>query len=326
MEQRRVQWGIIGCGSIAQAAVAPAIRWSNNGTLLAVASRDMQSAAHKSRLVGALRAYGSYQALLEDREVEAVYVGLPNGLHEEWVLKALEAGKHVLCEKALALSHASAQRMARAAKARKLRLVEAFMYRHHPQWDLVRRLLGEQAIGEVRALRAGFSGRAPAADHRFSPLGGGALYDLTCYGVDVARFLFHAEPLGVCGRAAWVQPRTAPPVDTTSGGALDFPGGRVATVGGSLLCSMEQYCVILGTLGRIEVERPFVPEWNPTRVFVERDGRRAEHVIGGANQFLHQVEHFSSLVLDPERDAHPAEDGVGNARVLELISRSAAQS
>ena len=324
MEQRRVRWGILGCGAIAQAALAPAIRWSSNGTLLAVASRDPVAAASKARLVGALRAYGSYTALLEDSEVEAVYVGLPNGLHEEWVVKAAEAGKHVLCEKSLGLSHASAQRMARAAKTRAVRLVEAFMYRHHPQWDLVRRLLAEGAIGEVRALRAGLAGRAPAADHRFSPLGGGALYDVTCYGVDVARFLFGAEPLGCAGRAAWVNPRTTPPVDTSSTVSLDFPGGRVASVSGSLLCTAEQYLMVTGTLGRLYVERPFIPEWNPARVWVERDGNRVEHVVGGANQFLHQVEHFASLVLDPAKDAHPAEDGVGNARVLELVGRSAA--
>jgi predicted dehydrogenase len=324
MEQRRVKWGILGCGAIAQAALAPAIRWSANGTLLAVASRDPNAAANKARLVGALRAYGSYAALLEDPEVEAVYVGLPNGLHEEWVVKAAQAGKHVLCEKSLGLSHASAKAMAHAAKAKQVRLVEAFMYRHHPQWEVVRRLLADGAIGEVRALRAGLTGRAPAADHRFSPLGGGALYDVTCYGIDVARYLFGAEPLGCVGRAAWVNPRTTPPVDTSSVAALDFPGGRTATVSGSLLCTAEQYLVVTGTLGRLEVERPFIPEWNPTRIWVDRDGQRTEHVVGGANQFLHQVEHFASLVLDPERDAYPAEDGVGNARVLELVGRTAA--
>ena len=322
MEQRRVKWGILGCGAIAQAALAPAIRWSSNGTLLAVASRDAQAAANKARLAGALRAYGSYAALLEDPEIDAVYIGLPNGLHEEWVIKAAQAGKHVLCEKSLGLSHSSAKAMAHAAKARKVRLVEAFMYRHHPQWEVVRRLLEGGAIGEVRALRAGLTGRAPAADHRFSPLGGGALYDVTCYGVDVARYLFGAEPLGCVGRTAWVNPRTTPPVDTSSAAALDFPGGRIATVSGSLLCTTEQYLVVTGTLGRLEVERPFIPEWNPTRIWVDRDGHRTEHMVGGANQFLHQVEHFANLVLDPERDAYPAEDGVGNARVLELVGRS----
>ena len=319
---RRVRWGILGCGAIATSAVAPAIRWSSNGTLLAVASRDATTAHAKSRAIGAPRAYASYAALLSDAELDAVYIGLPNGLHEEWAIKAAEAGKHVLCEKSLALSAASARRMSAAARSRGLRLIEAFMYRHHPQWELVRRLIAEEAVGELRSLRAGLSGRTPSLDHRFGPLGGGALYDVTCYGVDVARFLLAGEPAGVCGRAAWA----APGVDQTSAGVLEFldvKGGRVASVTGSLVSHHEQYLTLLGTHGRIDVERPFIPEWAPAKITVEREGVRQEHTVGGANHFLHQVEHFAALVLDPAKDPFPAEDGVANAVVCEAIAASA---
>ena len=317
--ERKVRWGILGCGSIATSAVAPAIRWSANGTLLAVASRDATTAHAKSRAIGAPRAYASYAALLSDAEIDAVYIGLPNGLHEEWAIKAALAGKHVLCEKSLALSAASARRMSWAAKSRGLRLVEAFMYRHHPRWELVRKLIADQAVGELRSLRAGLSGRTPTVDHRFGPLGGGALYDVTCYGLDVARFLFAGEPAGICGRAAWA----APGVDHTSGAVLEFAGGRIASVTGSLVSHAEQYLTLVGSHGRIEVERPFVPEWAPVKIVVEREGDRREHEVGGANQFLHQVEHFAALVLDPAKDPFPAEDGLDNALVREAVAQSA---
>src|SRR5262249_5641352 len=149
--------GILGCGTIATNAVAPAIRWSQNGELVAIASRDAATARAKAEAVAAPRAHASYEALLADPSIDAVYIGLPNGIHAEWALRAAEAGKHVLCDKSLTLSSASAVRVARAFRERGLRLVEGFMVRHHPQWEIVRRLLADRAIGEVRSIRAGLA-------------------------------------------------------------------------------------------------------------------------------------------------------------------------
>src|SRR5262249_55941033 len=192
----RVGWGILGCGSIATNAIGPAIRWSHNGHLVAVASRGADVAEAKRCELGAMRAYAPYDRLLEDREVDAVYIGLPNGLHEGWALRAAEAGKHVLCEKSLTLSAASARRTAEGFRARGLRLVEGVMYRHHPQWQAARGLL--TGGGAVRFVRASLAGHVARSDHRWSrDLGGGALFDVTCYAVNAARFVLGTEPISV---------------------------------------------------------------------------------------------------------------------------------
>lgn len=319
----KVRWGIIGCGSIATHAIAPAIRWSHNGELVAVASRDAASARSKAEAIAAPRAHASYEALLADDEIDAVYIGLPNGLHEEWALRAAAAGKHVLCDKSLTLTAASARRIAAAFRERGLRLVEGFMYRHHPQWEIVRHLLADRAIGEVRSIRAGLTGTTRSeADHRFSPsLGGGALFDVTCYAVDAARMLLYAEPLRVTALATRLH-GAAHGVDASSSAVLEFPEGVLASVHGSLRSARDQHLSIIGTHGRIDVERPFDPEWAPTQIRLERETESRILAVGGANHFLHQMEHFAALVTDRHRPLFPAEDGVGNVTACEAIARS----
>jgi predicted dehydrogenase len=320
-ERDRIGWGIVGCGWIATEAVAPAIRWSRNGRLVAVASRDPDLARRRAREVGAERAYAPYEALLEDPDVDAVYIGLPNGLHEEWAVRCAQSGKHVLCEKSLTMTLSSAHRMAEAFSSRGLRLVEAFMYRHHPQWSLVRQLLGDGAIGTPHLVRATFCSRfEKMTDHRWSKLGGGALWDLTCYGVNVARYVTRAEPVRVTATA---DSRTPEGVDASTSASLELEGGVLASVVGSLRCGPDQSLVILGERGHLEVARPFVPRWEPTWVAVRRGWHEERrHEVGGANHFLHQVEHFASLVLDPRRDAWPAEDGLRNVAACEAIEAS----
>jgi xylose dehydrogenase (NAD/NADP) len=315
-----VRWGVIGCGSIATHAICPAIRWSHNGVLAGVASRDRAAAERKAAETGASRAFPSYEALLDSPEIDAIYIGLPTGLHAEWALRAAEAGKHVLCEKSLTLTHADASRVAAAFRARKLRLVEAFMYRHHPQWRVVEAMIARGAIGDVVAVHAHLSGYLRvASDHRWSrSLGGGALRDVTCYPVDAARFLTGREPL----RARAFADRTTPEgVDASSYAVLEMDGGIHAVCSGSLRAHRAQHLSVLGSDGRIDVVRPFIPEWGETEVILE--GAFSETVrVSGANHFLHQVEHFARLVLEPEARALPAEDGVANAAALDMIEAS----
>ena len=316
-----VRWGILGCGSIATHAVAPAIRWSRNGELAAVASRDARTAQEKAARVGAPRAHGSYDELLADAGVDAVYLALPNGLHETWALRVAEAGKHLLCEKSLALDAAGARRIAAAFRARGLRLVEGFMFRHHPQWTVVRELLAEGAVGEVRAVRAGLAGYlASDADHRWSPeLGGGALFDVTCYAVNAARLAVGKEPLRVSG-VARLHPGGA---DETTMAVLEFPGGVLASASGSLRAAPAQSVAIAGTRGTIALDAPFIPEWHPVRLrIVATDGAERVVDVQGANHFLHEVEHFASLVEGHTQDPAPAEDGVGNVAACAAIARS----
>lgn len=319
---RSIGWGIIGVGRIATNAVAPAIQWSANGHLVAVASRNRDTAATKARELGAIRAYPTYEAILSDSEVEAVYIGLPNGMHEEWAVRCAQAGKHVLCEKSLTLTLASARRMAAAFAPRRLRLIDAFMYRHHPQWSLVRSLLDEGAIGKLRVVRASFCSRCDDPnDHRWATLGGGALWDLTCYGVNVARFVTRSEPLRV---SAFADSRTPHGVDATTQASLEIDGGVLAAVTGSLLGKDAQSLVLHGDQGTIEVPSPFLPAWEPTEIVVKRSfiGENRRYEVAGANQYLHQVEHFASLILDPSRLPWPAEDGVCNVAACEAIEKS----
>jgi predicted dehydrogenase len=315
----RVGWGILGCGSIATHALAPAIGWSHNGRLVAIASRDPQVAESKRAQLGADRAYAPYEALLEDRDVDAVYIGLPNGMHEEWALRAAAAGKHVLCEKSLSLTAASATRMAEAFTTRGLRLVEAFMYRHHPQWGAVKELLPE--IGEIRMIRSSLLVHLKAPDHRWSAsLGGGALFDVTCYPVDAARFVLRQEPIAVEAVATLYGTGE---VDQTTQATLVFPDGVIASASGALDAGEDQSFAVVGSAGTIEVTRPFMPGWAATTIVVRnRHGNERRVEIGGANHYLHQVEHFASLVLDANRELWPAENGVANAAVCEAIARS----
>lgn len=299
-----IRWGIIGCGRIARSAIAPAIKWSSNGTLAAIASRSVQTAERLAHELGAERAFASYQALLDDPAIDAVYLGLPNGMHAEWCERAANAGKHVLCEKSLTLDPDDALALSVKFARRRLRLVEAFMYRHHPQWKVVFDEIPR--IGDVRSVHAALTGMLESDDdHRWTM--GGALFDVTCYGVNAARWIL-GEPIRVAG----VGDRYA------ASATLEFPRGALATVHGSLRSAPSQALTIIGTRGTIVVERPFIPNWTPTRVVV--NDRAIE--VAGANHFLHQVEHFASLVLDPKRALDPAEDGSANVAVCAEIQRS----
>jgi xylose dehydrogenase (NAD/NADP) len=321
MAVKKVGWGIMGCGWIAEEAVAPAIRWSQNGRLVAVASRDSAVAEQKARAVGAERSYAPYEAMLRDPEIDAVYIGLPNGLHEEWSLRCADAGKHVLCEKSLTFSRSSAKRMAAAFASRGLRLVEGFMYRHHPQWQIVRTLLNDGAIGELRVVRGAFCGRLhKPGNHRWSSkLGGGALWDLTCYPINAARYVTRSEPVRV---VALADTRTDEGVDASSQACFEFAGGVQAQVVGSLVSGLDQSLSIIGDEGVIELSRAFVPGWTATEVVLKRRGGDRVFEVGGANQFLHQMEHFASLVRDPNAIAWPAENGVRNVAACEAVEAS----
>ncbi len=316
-----VRWGIIGCGSIATHAIAPAMSWSPLAELTAVASRTEEGAIRKARETSAKRHYSSYEALLEDDEVEAVYIGLPNGLHREWTVRSAKAGKHILCEKSLALSSADVRVMIDAAEDAGVHLMEAYMYRHHPQWDVVRGAIKEGKLGEVRLIRAGLCGMLQdTQDHRWSAtLGGGALYDVTCYAVNLARMLYGREPVTV---SAMADTSTREKVDCTSTVLLNFGHNRLAVASGSLATFNHQHCEIEGTRGRITVERPFIPGWEEAAVSVEYGMTRDRVRVGGANHFLHEIEHFSLCVRDGKRPMTPGENGIKQALVNEAIEQS----
>ncbi len=313
---RPVKWGVIGCGIIARNAVCPAINVSHGGELVAVASRTAKRAAQLAEEVHAPRSHGSYEALLDDPEVEAVYIGLPNGLHPEWSIRSSEAGKHVLCEKSLSLGAESARRMAEAADRSNVRLMEAYMYRHHPQWETARSLIAEGAIGEPRFVRAALVGNLSrdGENHRWSKeIGGGALFDVTCYAINMARFLFNAEPVSVQTSGTEWEPGG---VDKTTTVLLDFGEERTAVATGSLALFRDQFCAVLGTEGAIHLERPVHPGREPARILL-RNGKGEKTIeTPGANHYLQMVEHFSACVHDPGQSLYPGEEGVAQMKVL----------
>src|SRR5690606_5282482 len=194
-----VRWGVIGCASIAMRKVLPAMKQASNCDILAIASRDPAKAAAAAAELDIERHYGSYESLLADPDVEAVYVPLPNHLHAEWTVKAAEAGKHVLCEKPLALTAAEATTMVDACERAGVSLMEAFMYRLHPQWVRARELVESGRIGELCAIEASFAyhNTDPANIRNIAEMGGGALMDIGCYPVNVARMMFGGEPADV---------------------------------------------------------------------------------------------------------------------------------
>lgn len=324
MTATHVRWGILGCGAIATSAIAPAIHWADRNELVAVASRTLERATRKAAEVGAPRAHGAYEALLADSDIDAIYIGVPNGEHARWAIAAASAGKHVLCDKSLALTAKDARAMGEAFRARHLVLVEGFMVRHHPQWTVVRRLLTESVIGKVLQVRAWLRSTLDRpSDHRWSKtLGGGALFDVTCYAVNAARMAIGEEPIRTQATARW----TESGVDESTDALLEFPGGAVASVHGSLRAPFEQGVVISGEKGRIVMERPFIPHWDETEVVVELTGaERQVHGIVGANHFLHMFEHVANCILDRTAPLFPAEDGVANveacAAILDACSR-----
>jgi D-xylose 1-dehydrogenase (NADP+, D-xylono-1,5-lactone-forming) len=251
-----LRWGILGCARITRRGLVPGIRASHTGVLHALASRDGATARAWADEFGIPRAHASYQALLDDPEVDAVYIPLPNELHRPWVKAAADAGKHVLCEKPLALDAREAEAMVRHCGARGRLLMEAFMWRHQPRTLELRRLIRDGAIGELRLIRSSFSFPIAPGDWRLDPArGGGALWDVGCYGVSAARLFAGAEPVSVRSIA-----RTGPMgVDMSLSALLEFPGGVLAAVD----CSFEQpfRCTyeLVGTRGVIEVPDAYLP-------------------------------------------------------------------
>lgn len=316
-----VRWGIIGAGRIAQGAMAPAIMKSGSGVLLAVASRDAGRAAEIADTLDVERAYLSYDELLGDPDVDVVYIGLPNGLHEQWAIAAARAGKHVLCEKSLAFDRAAALRMRHAFAEAGCFLVEGYMYRHHPQWRVVLNWLRSGRIGTLRAIDARFTNPlADENDHRWSAeLGRGCLFDLTCYTVNVARYISGEEPTRLSAIADW----RSPGVDQSTLVSMQFPSGLMATGMGSFVTHPSQSLVIYGTEGRVEIDKPFIPGTDAAVVRLFTSEGEKVHEVPGADHFAKQIRRVNSCVQQGSVGDIPVEDGVANVTVLEAVARAA---
>jgi len=317
-----VRWGVMSTANIGRAAVNPAIQASANGELVAVASRDEERARSFAADHGIPRHHGSYQALLDDPEVDAVYIPLPNSLHRDWTVRAAEAGKHVLCEKPLALNAAECAEMAAAAEEAGVLLMEAFMYRFHPRTERVLALLDEGVVGDLRSVRSAFTFRLQSQDNiRLDPhLGGGALMDVGCYCVNASRTLAGAEPVEAWATARW----TERGVDDELTGALRFESGLVAHFDCALTVERCEYYEAAGTDGLLRVDAAFLPGTDDVEVEA-RAGRSdtTRHPVAGADEYRLMVEHFADCVLEGHPVRYPPSEAAANMRAIEALYRSA---
>lgn len=318
----KVRWGVLSTAAIGLNKVIPAMQRAEHCAIVAIASRDLARAKSAAEKMGIPKAFGSYEALLADPQIEAIYNPLPNHLHVSWSIRALEAGKHVLCEKPIGLSAAEGQQLVDAAhRYPTLKVMEAFMYRHHPQWQRVRSIVREGGIGTLRTIHAFFSyfNEDPINIRNQPEIGGGALFDIGCYPISVSRFLFERQPNRVSAIAD-IDPRFK--TDRLTSAILDFQTGSA-----SFTCSTQldpfQRVNICGTLGRIEVEIPFnAPPDRPTRIWHHARGNVEEIVFPVCDQYGIQGVVFSAAVRNGTPMPTPIEDAVSNMRVIEAVVES----
>ncbi len=304
------------------------MRAARRSELVAVASRDPERAAAYADEWNIATAHGSYEALLRDYTVDAVYIPLPNALHVEWTLRALDAGKHVLCEKPLALTADDVDRIAAVALARSRVVAEAFMYRHEPLTAAIVELIRDDAIGDVSTVNAGFTFvQSRADDVRLDPaLGGGSLWDIGCYAVNASRLIANAEPLSVFGIAFSADGR---PFDRSTGvdeaftGLLRFPGDIVAMVHCSFRAAYRTWLEVTGAEGVLRVENPFRPASSSEIELRRTEDVRRVRVEGSATLFLRQIDDFVAAALDGKAPALSLAESRGNAATLAALYTSA---
>ncbi len=290
-----LRWGILGTARINR-RIIPAMRLATRSELVAVASRDRARAESYAREWGVPRAVSGYDTLLSDRSINAVYIPLPNSEHVEWTLQAIEAGKHVLCEKPIALTPADVDRIAAAAAAKGVVVEEGFMYRHEPMTSRVAELVGSGAIGSIRAIVSGFTFTLePGANVRLDPaLGGGALWDVGCYPITYAQLLLGHEPKMVFGSAHW----HASGVDEEFMGMLRFDEGATVNIYAGFRAPYRTWLEVLGTDGALTVPNPFRPGPSET-LELERNGTIERIDVKGSDEiFVREIEDFEASVLD----------------------------
>ena len=324
---RKIRWGVLSTAKIGTAQVIPAMQRGALSEVVAIASRSLSKAQSAADALGIARAHGSYEALLTDPEVDAIYNPLPNDDHVPWSIRALAAGKHVLCEKPIALSAAEAQTLVDAgARHPHLKLMEAFMYRHHPQWRLAQELVGGGRIGVLKTIQTFFSffNDDPANIRHDPAKGGGGLMDIGCYAISLARWLMGGEPSRVLGLVE-VHPNWH--VDRTASAILDFGGGRSATFTCSMAVTPFQVVQVIGDRGRVELsEVPFnAPTDRPCAVrYQPSDGAVERIEVEACDQYTIQGNLFSQAILDDTPVPTPITDAVRNMEVIEAIRRSGA--
>lgn len=318
----KIRWGILSTAKIGVVKVIPAMQQGKYCEITAISSRDLKEANRVATSLGIPKAYGSYEELLSDSEIDAVYIPLPNHLHVEWAIKAMKAGKHVLLEKPVGLSSKEAESLILASKANpNLKIMEAFMYRHHPQWQKAKKLVEEGQIGKLRTIQSVFSyyNTDPNNIRQNPDFGGGGLMDIGCYCISLSRFIFGQEPKRVNGIVEF------DPIfktDRMASGILDFSSGT-----STFTCSTQlmpfQRVNIFGEKGAIEIEIPFnAPPDKPTRLWLNTTEKTEEITFDICDQYTIQGDLFSKAILDNAQVPTPLEDALNNMLVIQAVFKS----
>jgi predicted dehydrogenase len=324
MTSRKLRWGILGVAKIND-RLLPSFGRIKNGELMAIASRSLGRAQKAAKDAGIPRVFGNYEALLDDPNVDAVYIPLPNNLHGEWTKKAAQRGKHILCEKPLTPNATEAAEVVAYCREKKVCLMDGFMWPHHPRTKMMRTFLDQGGIGPLRRLAGAFTFRMEELDLRnirLQPeLGGGSLLDVGCYPIYGIRWAMQAEPVKV-----WATARHVNDVDVEMTGTLWFPGGQIASFDCGFTHPYRSWLEITGTTGTVMVHDMWLPA--PRAVFeVRRDGRLGTesevHGIDNQDQIQHMLENFATAVLEGKPVTPSPDEAVKTLKVLDALARSA---
>jgi len=323
---QKLRWGVLSTAKIGREKVIPALQKSTHNQVLAICSRDAQSARRVADELHIERAYGTYEELLGDPEIDAIYNPLPNHLHVEWSIKALQAGKHVLCEKPLGLNTVDAQRLVDAARAHpQLKVMEAFMYRFHPQWQLAKQLVDEGRIGKLHAVHSHFSynNREPDNIRNKAEWGGGALLDVGCYSISLSRWLFNEEPTQVLGQ---ITPMPGEEVDCITSGIMEFSAGSASFTAATKI-EPVQYVEAIGDEGSLYLDRPFYNDSGTSvqTIRITRNRVVEEIEVPDSNHYSAMGDAFALSIFNNSPVPTSLDDAIDNMRAIDAIFESAAK-
>lgn len=315
----KIRFGVLSTAKIGRVYVIPAMQKSGLCEVSAIASRNLTRAQSVAQELSISKSYGSYEELLADPKLDAIYVPLPNHLHVEWSIKCLEAGKHVLCEKPVGMNTEEAQKLKQASQKRpELKVMEAFMYRHHPRWKRVVELIRSGKLGEIKAVHTFFSYYNDDPDNyrNSAKMGGGGLMDVGCYSISTARLIYNRNPQRALGYSEF---DSSFHVDRLTSGILDFgTGTSVFTC--STQCYKDQYVKIFGTEGKIELDLPYNPDFSkPTVLKANIGGIDIIEEFEPCNHFTLQADAFANAILKDEPVPITLDDSIENMRVIDSV-------
>jgi D-xylose 1-dehydrogenase (NADP+, D-xylono-1,5-lactone-forming) len=318
-KNEKVRWGVLGAARINRRMI-PGLKEASNAEVIGVASRALAKASETAQQFGLKMAFPSYEALLADKNIDAVYIPLPNALHPEWIIKAVEAGKHVLCEKPLALTVGEVRQVEEAAERTGKLVMEAFMYRFHPQHIRLRERIANGDIGEVRSVRGTYAFVLNTGGYniRLDPkIGGGAVWDVGCYGINVARWMFGSEP-----RSVYAQATLENGVDTSTAVIMEFSGGKRATFDFGLNYGRRSFYEVIGTKGSLSVENAWQEPDLPAYVYYRNDKGLETEEIAPVSHFKLEAEAFGAAILEGKPAPLPLSDTLANTRVCQAVLQS----